>query len=580
MNKYNVIELIGEGSFGRVFRGVAKDGQNPGLSLALKLVPKVGQSESDISAIRRECQIQKKLLHENIVRAIEAFETVNELVLVTEFIDGGNLASLMASHPNGMDDAIVKRLCIDLVCALHYLHGQRVLHRDLKPQNVLIEKSSGRAKLADFGFARNLGLNTFVLTSIKGTPLYMAPELIEEKPYDFKADLWSAGGILYEAAFGRPPFATNSLFQLIKKIRYEQIAWPSQGRACVPFLQGLLEKDPKKRLDWDGILGHTYLSSEPRIVDCQKAMLAFTKALTESQELAKEIQRQDKASRFPGGSQTLINIAQRYEEQKKSMQQLQQHYKGRRYSDLPHYQALLKPEPVKQRRNSDIGLVVTQTAIVDEPPFNNEEWMQFLDSQLKLLGQINANDLALLMKPFKASGASFEVIKKAVAILAMPLMSDDPEEISDAYFTAQVVPVCVQKLRQSSSCENGDTNDVIEVILPLLARLCCLRDKRLLTAIDGPFIATLMNSSNLEVQKYCLDVLIAISHHDPGALTFTNTDLLLRGMAAHAKKTIILLTLIHNKRSELKLWLKNNHLPGGCDDDKLTKLCDKLLSSF
>ena len=61
-----------------------------------------------------------------------------------------------------------------------------------------MEKQSGKAKLADFGFARNLGMNTLVLTSIKGTPLYMAPEVIEEKPYDFKADLWALGGILFE----------------------------------------------------------------------------------------------------------------------------------------------------------------------------------------------------------------------------------------------------------------------------------------------------------------------------------------------------------------------------------------------
>ena len=78
-----------------------------------------------------------------------------------------------------------------MICALHYLHCNRVLHRDLKPQNVLIEKASGKAKLADFGFARKFGETTMVLTSIKGTPLYMAPELIEEKPYDYKADLWS-----------------------------------------------------------------------------------------------------------------------------------------------------------------------------------------------------------------------------------------------------------------------------------------------------------------------------------------------------------------------------------------------------
>ena len=88
-----------------------------------------------------------------------------------------------------LPETCVQQMAVDLICALHYLHSHRILHRDVKPQNVLID-SNGAAKLCDFGFARNLTINTYVLTSIKGTPLYMAPEMIDEKPYDHTADLW------------------------------------------------------------------------------------------------------------------------------------------------------------------------------------------------------------------------------------------------------------------------------------------------------------------------------------------------------------------------------------------------------
>uniref|UniRef100_A0A3Q3K9E4 non-specific serine/threonine protein kinase n=1 Tax=Monopterus albus TaxID=43700 RepID=A0A3Q3K9E4_MONAL len=101
-----------------------------------------------------------------------------------------------------------------LVSALYYLHSHRILHRDMKPQNILLGKS-GMVKLCDFGFARAMSVSTLVLTSIKGTPLYMSPELVEEKPYDHTADLWSLGCILYELHTGAPPFYTNSIFHLV-----------------------------------------------------------------------------------------------------------------------------------------------------------------------------------------------------------------------------------------------------------------------------------------------------------------------------------------------------------------------------
>ncbi len=129
----------------------------------------------------------------------------------------------------------------------------------MKPQNVLIG-SSGHIKLCDFGFARAMSSNTIVLTSIKGTPLYMSPELVKEQPYDATSDLWSLGVILYELYVGQPPFYTNSIYSLINHIVKDPVKYPTDiSKEFKSFLQGLLQKNPQKRLNWPHLLDHPFV---------------------------------------------------------------------------------------------------------------------------------------------------------------------------------------------------------------------------------------------------------------------------------------------------------------------------------
>ena len=129
----------------------------------------------------------------------------------------------------------------------------------MKPQNVLIS-SSGMVKLCDFGFARSMSTNTIVLTSIKGTPLYMAPELVQELPYNHTVDLWSLGVIIYELFVGQPPFYTNSIYTLIHLIVKDPVKFPDTMSADFKsFLQGLLNKTPSERLTWPDLLRHPFV---------------------------------------------------------------------------------------------------------------------------------------------------------------------------------------------------------------------------------------------------------------------------------------------------------------------------------
>jgi|688.fasta_scaffold341276_1 serine/threonine protein kinase len=105
-----------------------------------------------------------------------------------------------------------------------YLHENRVLHRDLKPQNILLQDD--KIKLCDFGFAKKMSASTNFLRSIKGTPLYIAPEILQSKPYTHKVDIWSFGIILYELAYGKTPFYATTIPQLQPKILHEAVKYP------------------------------------------------------------------------------------------------------------------------------------------------------------------------------------------------------------------------------------------------------------------------------------------------------------------------------------------------------------------
>ncbi|XP_040296741.1 serine/threonine-protein kinase 36 isoform X2 [Bufo bufo] len=278
MEKYHVLELIGEGSFGRVYKGRRK---YSGEVVALKFIPKVGRSEKELKGLKREIQIMRDLRHPNIVRMLDSCETEREVVVVTEYAEG-ELFQILEDDGSLAED-LVRDVSAQLVSALYYLHSHRILHRDMKPQNILLGKDA-TVKLCDFGFARELSLDTLMVRSIKGTPLYMSPELVLERPYDHRSDLWALGCIVYELLVGTPPFYTHSIFQLVSIITQQPVRWPRGVSAELKdFLQGLLTKDPALRLSWPGLLRHPFIKDKVIVLEDGSVSSPFTSALTDEQ---------------------------------------------------------------------------------------------------------------------------------------------------------------------------------------------------------------------------------------------------------------------------------------------------------
>lgn len=222
--------------------------------------------------LRQEIEILKGLRHENIVLLLDTFETKTEFCLVIEYCQGELFEIL--EEDKSLPEDVIKSIAQQLVSALHYLHSNRIIHRDMKPQNILISHS-GVVKLCDFGFARAMRDNT-MMTSIKGTPLYMSPELVQEQPYNNTVDLWSLGVILYELFVGQPPFFTNNLVSLIKLIVRETVKYPdNMSPLFKDFLKGLLNKDPNKRLNWPKLLEHPFLQETPEELRKREARSAI-----------------------------------------------------------------------------------------------------------------------------------------------------------------------------------------------------------------------------------------------------------------------------------------------------------------
>ncbi|GAB5364950.1 hypothetical protein AAMO2058_001014400 [Amorphochlora amoebiformis] len=203
MNKYQTLEKIGQGTYGVVFK--AKDKKTAEL-LALKKIRLDAEDEGIPSTAIREISLLKQLQHENIVRLYDVVHTERKLTLVFEYLDQDLKKYLDACGEKGIELSTVKSFLYQLLKGIAYCHDHRVLHRDLKPQNLLINME-GELKLADFGLARAFGIPVRSYTHEVVTLWYRAPDvLLGSKNYSTPIDIWSVGCIFAEMANGKPLF--------------------------------------------------------------------------------------------------------------------------------------------------------------------------------------------------------------------------------------------------------------------------------------------------------------------------------------------------------------------------------------
>ena len=202
-NRYQIIEELGKGGMGKVYRALDKKLNE---EVALKLVkPEIASDEKTVERFRNELRLARKISHRNVGRMHELMEYMGVHYITMEYIPGQDLQSLIRQTGKLTAETAVS-IAKDVCEGLAEAHRLDVVHRDLKPGNILIDKQ-GDAKILDFGIARSLTSKGFTGTRMMiGTPEYMSPEQVDDEDIDHRSDIYSLGVILYEMLTGRVPF--------------------------------------------------------------------------------------------------------------------------------------------------------------------------------------------------------------------------------------------------------------------------------------------------------------------------------------------------------------------------------------
>ena len=263
--RWTLGEKLGRGSFATVWRGTCA---KTGVEVAVKEIDCERLSKKLRESLKLEVEVMRKMRDDHILRFIDMEASKDTVYIVLEYCGGGDLSQFIKRHGR-VDESAAKRFMLQLARGLRAMRKAQLVHRDLKPQNLLLTSDDLNAelKIADFGFARYIRESEGMADTVCGSPLYMAPEVLNYQKYDAKADLWSVGAILFEMLVGAVPFTGQNQVQLLRNIQKTEFKIPMHiaqelSPECIALLRSLLHRDAKDRISFEEFFNHPFLKTD------------------------------------------------------------------------------------------------------------------------------------------------------------------------------------------------------------------------------------------------------------------------------------------------------------------------------
>ncbi|KAB2069707.1 hypothetical protein ES319_A08G110100v1 [Gossypium barbadense] len=271
--KFELGKEVGRGHFGHTCWAKGKKGELKGKSVAVKIISKAKMTSAiSVEDVRREVKILKALSgHKNMIKFHDAFEDANNVYIVMELCEGGELLDRILSRGGRYTEGDAKNIIVQILSVVAFCHLQGVVHRDLKPENFLFTTRDEDApmKIIDFG------LSDFIrpdqrMNDIVGSAYYVAPEVLH-RSYSVEADMWSIGVITYILLCGSRPFwarTESGIFRSVLRAdpNFDDSPWPSVSVEAKDFVKRLLNKDHRKRMTAAQALAHPWLQDNNRVV--------------------------------------------------------------------------------------------------------------------------------------------------------------------------------------------------------------------------------------------------------------------------------------------------------------------------